>query len=243
MRFLKVNLFGPMQSWGGHTYENYRPTYGFPTRSAVTGLFAAALGIDRTDVRGTEDVDRSFRYAVREMRKTTKREGGGDFPLPLRKMVDYHTVRNVRTTTPGKVKDEITRREYLLDAGFVLMAASSGPEAPYSLDDLGNALRAPVFTLFLGRKACPPTVPFFGGYAEAPCVERALDEIATDGKRFCGTLPLLGGTVYSEFAPDEDIVGSGLYGTVSVRDLRTAPGKFLARDMYYFTLPAAGETE
>ena len=88
-------------------------------------------------------------------------------------MVDYHTVRNVRTTTPGKVKNEITRREYLLDAGFVLMAASSGPEAPYSLDDLGNALRAPVFTLFLGRKACPPTVPFFGGYAEAPCVERA----------------------------------------------------------------------
>lgn len=241
MRFLKVNLFGPMQSWGGHTYENYRPTYGFPTRSAVTGLFAAALGIDRTDVRGTEDVDRSFRYAVREMRKTTKREGGGNFPLPLRKMVDYHTVRNVRTTTPGKVKNEITRREYLLDAGFVLMAASSGPEAPYSLDDLGNALRAPVFTLFLGRKACPPTVPFFGGYAEAPCVERAF--ALADGVRIVLHGGVTGGTVYSEFAPDEDIVGSGLYGTVSVRDLRTAPGKFLARDMYYFTLPAAGETE
>jgi len=63
--FLIIKLQGAMQAWGGHTFEDYRPSHIFPTRSAVVGLVGACLGIDRADIQGRADLNASFELTVR----------------------------------------------------------------------------------------------------------------------------------------------------------------------------------
>ena len=53
-RYLILRLDGPMQAWGSHTFEDFRPSNLFPTRSGLLGLLGACLGIDRGDHAGLE---------------------------------------------------------------------------------------------------------------------------------------------------------------------------------------------
>lgn len=71
---------------------------------------------------------------------------------------DYHTAH------PAKGTGYITNRYYLADAVFVVGLES---EDTALLQKLEQALRAPAFPLFLGRRACPPTLPLVLGVQEA----------------------------------------------------------------------------
>ncbi|CAG1771624.1 CRISPR system Cascade subunit CasD [uncultured bacterium] len=62
--FLILKLQGAMQAWGGHTYEDYRPSLIFPTRSAVVGLLGACLGIEREKTEQLKDLNDSFKLTV-----------------------------------------------------------------------------------------------------------------------------------------------------------------------------------
>ena len=49
MSVLAIRLGGPLQAWGtSRRLDQYRRTEAFPTKSAVIGLLAAALGRSRT---------------------------------------------------------------------------------------------------------------------------------------------------------------------------------------------------
>ena len=47
--FLVFQLYGVLAAWGDIAVGEYRPSLGHPTKSAVTGLLGAALGVDRSD--------------------------------------------------------------------------------------------------------------------------------------------------------------------------------------------------
>lgn len=218
-----------MQSWGGHTYENHRPTEDFPTRSGITGILSSALGISREQFDKIMEVNLSYKYAVRE----TYREQTGRFrPVPGgRKLEDFHTVRNVRTTK-GKQKEpknEITRREYLTDTSFTAFLASA-EDAPYSLEDFAEALKKPVFYIYLGRKSCPLSVPPFGGFYESDCIENLFKDYG----------PGKGGVVYSEIPP---LTLLDSCGRIQIRDREISRRKFIMRECYYFSLPEVKEPE
>ena len=51
-RYLILRLDGPMQAWGTHTFEDFRPSNLFPTRSGLLGLLGACLGLERVDLAG-----------------------------------------------------------------------------------------------------------------------------------------------------------------------------------------------
>src|SRR4030043_1355038 len=84
--YLILRLKGVLQSWGGHTFEDYRPSNLFPTRSGLVGLLAACLGIDRKDLETQKALTDSFQYAVR-VDKT---------PFRFHKITDFHTVLKAR---------------------------------------------------------------------------------------------------------------------------------------------------
>jgi CRISPR system Cascade subunit CasD len=63
-------------------------------------------------------------------------------------------------------------RYYLSDAVF--LAGLEGDTA--LLEKIENALANPVFPLFLGRRACPPTLPLSLGLREMTLVEALRDE-------------------------------------------------------------------
>ncbi|HAG76411.1 MAG TPA: type I-E CRISPR-associated protein Cas5/CasD [Thauera sp.] len=165
--FLILQLDGVLQAWGDHSFEDYRPTVGFPTRSGLLGLLAACLGIDRHDTSALAGLDRSVWFTVRA------EDRGKD--APAQKLSDFHTVLNARKMDIRKSSEfpVVSRREYLCDAVFSV-AVEEVPQAPYPLDRLAVALQRPVFTPFLGRRSCPLSRPLLAARLEADNAAEAL---------------------------------------------------------------------
>lgn len=153
---LALRLEGPLQAWGTSSLYNRRLTDVLPSRSAVSGMLCAALGLDRGSAEEAaflRDMTAVHMLAVAVPRRL------GDRVLPVRRLEDYHTVQDT-AKADGSLKDcHITRRQYLLDAAFrVFLSGERG-----LLEKAGKALRDPVWGLWLGRKACIPTAPVFAG--------------------------------------------------------------------------------
>lgn len=149
MSTLLLRLAAPLQSWGIGAKFDRRGTERVPTKSGVVGLVAAALGCRRDEP--VEDL-RELRFGVRIDREGTL-------------LCDFHTARNERTAY-------VTRRYYLADAVF--LAGLEGNEA--LLQQIHNALCAPAFPLFLGRRSCPPEGRVSLGIREGKTLYEALRE-------------------------------------------------------------------
>ncbi|MFQ5481036.1 MAG: type I-E CRISPR-associated protein Cas5/CasD [Thermodesulfobacteriota bacterium] len=203
--FLILRLEGPMQAWGGHTFEDYRPSEIFPTRSGVVGLLGACLGLDRDDFEGREALSASFIMAVRS---DASRFG-------IQKITDFHTIMDARRVDGKAGKFPIiSRREYLCNAVFTL-ALEFCDGARFSLEDVATAIQRPRYTPFLGRRSCPLGRPLYEGVVQAKGLLNALSKTAP-----------FAGTIY-----DEGVKGPN---RIVVRDV-PMPGpsrKFTTREVY-----------
>ena len=125
MSTLLLRLAGPVQSWGIDSKFEVRRTENAPSKSGVTGLLAAALGIQRN-----EDISslNQLRLGVR-----TDQEG--------KLLKDFHTAHSEKNSY-------ITTRYYLSDAIFLVGLEC---EDKGFLQKLEYALKHPAFPLFLGR--------------------------------------------------------------------------------------------
>ncbi len=140
MAVLLLRLAAPMQSWGTQSHFSVRETGLEPSKSGVIGLLCAALGRPRT--AAVDDLA-ALRMGVR-----VDREG--------KVMRDYHIAQQVLKADGKSVKEtEPSSRYYLADAVFLV--GLEGEEA--LLHRLYEALRAPVWPLYLGRKAFVPARP------------------------------------------------------------------------------------
>jgi CRISPR system Cascade subunit CasD len=129
---LLLRLAAPLQSWGTGSRFVRRNTDRMPSRSGVIGLLAAAHGRRRTDP--IEDL-LDLRIGVR-------------IEQPGRLERDFQTARS----RDGATAMPLSYRFYLADAVFTV--AVEGDHA--LLEGVREALRRPVFPLFLGRRSCPP---------------------------------------------------------------------------------------
>lgn len=136
MSTLLLRLAAPLQAWGAESKYEIRRTGREPTKSGVIGLLMAALGCRRDDAE-TIRLLNALRMGVRVDR-------AGEM------LRDYHTAHTEKGTA------YITNRYYLSDAVFVVGLESTDVAL---LERLEQALHAPVFPLFLGRRSCPPTLP------------------------------------------------------------------------------------
>lgn len=166
-RYLILRLDGPMQAWGTHTFEDFRPSNLYPTRSGLLGLLAACLGIERSDHGGQAALAASVEFSVRVDTAVERLDRKQPVKKPGVKLPDFHTVMDARKVD-GKANKfpVVSRREYLYDAAFTV-AVGIKPNAPFAPDTLVAALRRPLYTPTLGRRACPPTRPVFDGEIEA----------------------------------------------------------------------------
>ena len=60
MPALAFYIDAPMQSWGAASKFQYRETNPFPTKSALVGLIASALGIDKHQPNEAQTADGTF---------------------------------------------------------------------------------------------------------------------------------------------------------------------------------------
>ncbi|WAL65966.1 type I-E CRISPR-associated protein Cas5/CasD [Amycolatopsis cynarae] len=150
MTVLLLRLAGPLQSWGTSSRFVRRNTDRAPSKSGVIGLLAAAKGLRRTDP--LEDLAH-LRVGVR-------------LDQPGRVERDFQTAR----TRDGSTSMPLSYRFYLADAVF--LAAVEGDRA--LLEGLAEALRRPVYPLYLGRRSCPPAGPLLLGLRDGD-IETALN--------------------------------------------------------------------
>ncbi|MCW5599752.1 MAG: type I-E CRISPR-associated protein Cas5/CasD [Nitrosomonas sp.] len=186
--YLILRLDGPMQSWGTHTFEDFRPSNLFPTRSGLLGLLGACLGIDRHNHAELEQLAASVEFTVRVDRIVLRPSTEQPMPKAVIKLSDFHTVLAARKVDGSTNKNPVvSRREYLFDAAFTV-AIGAKPVAPVTLEAIAEALHRPCFTPVLGRRSCPITRPLLEG---AP-IE------ANDAKIALASALPVGGLIYAE---------------------------------------------
>jgi CRISPR system Cascade subunit CasD len=150
-------LHAPLGAMGGVAVGERRAGFDRPGKSAIVGLVAAGLGLDRSD----------------EAAHAALADGYG---LGLGQIVlghllfDYHTAQ----TPPQRQNRQFaTRREELavLELGTILSIREYRTDPAYlvvlwprgtprwNLNQFADALKRPHFTLYFGRKACPLSMP------------------------------------------------------------------------------------
>lgn len=166
--YLFFQLAGPMASWGEIAVGEDRASASHPTRSAIVGLLASALGIRRSEEERQRRLAEGYRTAVvvcdpgellRDYHTTQVPSSTDAKGWPLATRRDEIEVIAWRRRTKGKTGEAIlSYRDYRCDGRWIV-AVEARPDAPYSLEELRLALREPKFVLYLGRKACPPALP------------------------------------------------------------------------------------
>lgn len=226
MDALIFQLYGPMASWGAPAVGETRPSSDHPGRAALLGLLAAALGIRRDDEAGHQALADSVRFAVKQF-------SGG------RLMRDYHTVqvpgrdkkaryftRKEELSVPkDRLNTVLSSREYR-QGGLWLVAILLNERSDWDLDELAAALREPVFTLYLGRKACPLAVPLSPSKVNATGLREAFEAvkpfICEQQRRW---LNLSG---------EQDFYWEGDAGDLDVQDTRQPNDALISRTRWQF---------
>ncbi len=178
-RFLVIQLFGPLASWGDIAVGEQRPSLPHPTKSAVLGLVAAALGYRRGNDGQHQQLHDRLQLAVRidafgglltdfhaaqapsqaELRRARKKTTIATRADELLRVADLTTI--------------LSRRDYYMDAVALAAFGELEPGDP-SLEKIAEALTAPNFALYLGRRSCSPALPLAPRIVEAASIVEAL---------------------------------------------------------------------
>lgn len=165
--FLVFQLKAPLASFGS-TVGVYRATDTRPRRSAVLGLVAAAIGIERSESARFAALSRDVRVATLAVRQPTV-------------LVDFHTVQAPAKLLGQTRREQLatgqpncipTRREYLQDGHWVIVL--EGEQA--LLQECERALEQPVFPLYVGRKSCVLSAHVAGRVIESTSAEAAVKQ-------------------------------------------------------------------
>ncbi|MFA4861673.1 type I-E CRISPR-associated protein Cas5/CasD [Methanoregula sp.] len=179
--YLIFRIYGTMASWGDIAVGEFRPSYDRPSKSAIMGMVAAALGIRRDEEERLQELAAGYLMAVRI-----------DAPGIL--MRDYHTAqvppsiidrkkmifptRKAELSVPKDVLNTIlSSRDYRCDAIYSICLWSRTASPPYPLTALKEHLEKPVFTLYLGRKSCPLSLPLQPQIIPSESIAAALSSV------------------------------------------------------------------
>ncbi len=169
-------LYGPMASWGEIAVGEIRGSATRPTRSALIGLLCAALGVKRDDEALQCRMVEAYRFAVRVEQQGTIIRDFHTWQLPKRRRrVTWETRKEELESE--EISTGLSRRDYACDAVCTVCLWITGDAPPFSLEEIRNAMRTPRFVLYLGRKACPPSLPIVVELVRTDSVNEAFRRI------------------------------------------------------------------
>ena len=190
--YLLLWLEAPLQSWGFDSKFGRRETLKFPTRSGVVGLVCSALGAggeqrellaEFSSLRQTVISFVRLRQTENGKRKIDREPFLRDFQMVGSGYDDRDPWMNLmipKTISGGKSVGggtKMTYRFYLQDAFFAVIFEAF----PQRSLEIAEALRNPVWDLYLGRKNCVPTDFIYRGTFETKEeAEKSAYEIATE---------------------------------------------------------------
>lgn len=190
--YLLLWLEAPLQSWGFDSKFGRRETLKFPTRSGVVGLVCSALGAGGEQRELLAEFS-SLRQTVISFVRSRQTENGKqkldrepllrDFQMvgsgyddrdPWMSLMIPKTISGGRSVGGGT---KMTYRFYLQDTFFAVIFESLSQRSL----EIAEALRNPVWDLYLGRKNCVPTDFIYRGTFETQEeAEKSAYDIATE---------------------------------------------------------------
>lgn len=187
--YLLFQLYGPLAAWGGIAVGEVRPSAISPSKSAVLGLVAGALGIRRDQDDEQRRLVAGYGFAVR-------------VDEPGAPLTDYHTIQvppssEVKKRGMHTRKDEVeaetletilSSRHYRIDSVSTVVLWARA-ETPYCLARLVGALSEPCFVPYLGRKSCPLALPMQAQVVSAANICEALQKASFSSAQFLEDLP------------------------------------------------------
>ena len=144
-------LNGPLMSFASTSFGQVRESGAFPSRSAIIGILAGALGVKRGDSKMV-DLHSNTRIHSAMIRK------GG-------RLVDYQTVLTAGYAEydPAKIQrlgakgnPTLTWRAYQVGSYYLSAIETDNSELS---EEYQEALSKPTFVNYLGRRSCPPAIP------------------------------------------------------------------------------------
>lgn len=173
MEYLVFRLYGPMASWGEPAVGSDRPSALRPTRSALLGLVAAALGIKREEQAQHDKLNASLRFAIKQISAGVLLR---DFHTA---QVPSHDRKSVLRTRKDELKGDklntvLSSRDYRSD-GLWIVAVEVTDNGKWDIRQIQQALLKPKFTLYLGRKSCPLAAPLSPQLTSTDDLQAALD--------------------------------------------------------------------
>lgn len=161
MNYLKLTLSGVTQYFSDTDSIALRTTYNtslYPTKRAIVGMIASALGYERKDPRSAE------LYKKLDLKYSIVNEPVilNDFQTikPLRCQQNYMNKFNKRNkfqTVDGAYQNKqlIKKIQYLQEAEYEVYVGGSDE----LLEEIYNAIRNPEYSLFIGKRSCIPNKP------------------------------------------------------------------------------------
>lgn len=158
MEYCIFRLYAPLASWGETAIGFERRSSTHPSKSTITGLIGAALGITRDDTENQEKLTKTLGVAVKII-------SSGNI------LKDFHTIGDVKEDKKRRYytrKDELnapinkqstvlSSRTYRTDSLYIVSIWLKNND--FSLEEIKEALLFPAFHLYLGRKSCPLALP------------------------------------------------------------------------------------
>jgi CRISPR system Cascade subunit CasD len=175
MYWLLFELAAPLASFGGVAPGTIRDTDLVPSRSAVLGLLAAAMGIERADADRQKQLSGDLLIAARVSEESLLLRDYHTAQAPVQSALKGRPCRSRRDELAVPKKDLNTvvseRYYYTTYAATIGVVSRDGDR----LEVLEQGLRQPVFALYAGRKSCPLAWPLDPHRLEADSWAQALE--------------------------------------------------------------------
>jgi len=260
--YLIFRLYGAMASWGDIAVGSIRPSYRQPSKSAIIGLLAAAMGIRRNEEERQQELFKLL-FSVRV----------DAFGEP---MEDYHTIQapSEQAIKNDRGKDSWTRldeveaihwrvkqsknnkeagaiqshRSYYCDALYTIALCENSDDPINwnavdckinSLNDLTDFLEKPKFSLYLGRKSCPLGLPLQEQIQPASSCQEAIGKAAFDFQEELS--PLLKSQNTLAWYSEEPLPNSQMKMTRRDQPVNKISWQFTDRDEYYASELRSGD--
>jgi CRISPR system Cascade subunit CasD len=178
VQFLVFQLQAPLAASGDVAVGQARVSSDRPGRSALLGLLAAALGVERNDEPAQAALRDGYGFAVGTLAGGTLLRDYHTAQVPGRSDLKGrpHRTRADELALPRHQLNTILSTRDYRQGGAWVVAMRSLSGAPHALDVLAQALRRPRFVLYLGRKSCPPAAPLAPHVVDAQSAHAALQD-------------------------------------------------------------------
>lgn len=225
-----LRLDAPLMSFGGPVVDQEGGTRETLGRSALTGLLANALGWEHGDFEKLESLQQALVFAVRCDKPGSRLHDFQTADLGQPHMRGGWTTWGHPESRGGASSDGTHIRNRIYLAGAIYTVALTLQDGPTTLDEVESALREPARPLFLGRKACIPSVPLLQGRLQARSPLDALRTAPHPPEAFEADTTFL--AWWPEGMEDEGIVNSRVLSISDDRDWanRIHSGRRLIRE-------------